>query len=423
MKKFNLKKFSLISSVTLSASAATAVGIAAIATKDQSTPLKIGEVLFSTEAGNENLVELFTDGYDFDYQKEVIESSPEIKSDLKDFYMFDKFITNGAPTMNGRPSEFGGFQDFNKFEIRKRFPALSLGEAVFNNGVFLDALKRHLDIHKNDFNSTNVFGVYDTHSEDDSLTDAQYLKKGLPGVNVETWTGARDKNTSDFGITSYSPDSGMFKSLENSAKITSGKGARVLVQDMTTHTPHITGPQGQLDLDASRKDAANAVAHNVSSLVNKLKTLKDQNGDAYDNSFIIVWGDHSDHDKLSNDFENQLNKSHSNLMIKFPHENKSSFTYVSDKLISGPQINRIIKNELENHDGFSFFSKNQASFEVTRKLYESIDDSNIYYPTVWDTTLNRITIDSTRVNLLFDENRTKDQLNALFSEQLGGIYE
>lgn len=423
MKKFNLKKFSLISSVTLSASAVIAIGIAAIATEDQSTPLKIEEVLFSTKTGNENLVELFTDGYDFDYQKEVIESSPEIKNDLKDFYMFDKFITNGAPTMNGRPSEFGGFQDFNKFEIRKRFPTSSLGEAVFERGVFLDALKRHLDIHKTDFNSTNVFGVYDTHSEDDSLTDAQYLERGLPGVNVESWTGSRDKNTSDFGITSYSPDSGMFKSLENSAKITSGKGARVLAQDMTTHAPHITGPQGQLDLNATRKDTARAVANNVSSLVNKLKALKDQNGDAYDNSFIIVWGDHSDHDKLSSDFENQLNRSHSNLMIKFPHESKSSLTYVSDKLVSGPQINRIIKNELENHDGFSFFSKNQSSFEVSRKLYESIDGSDIYYPTIWDSSLNKIIIDPSRSNLLFDENRLKDQLNAFFSEQLGGIYE
>ena len=96
--------------------------------------------------------------------------------------------------------------------------------------------------------------------------------------------------------------------------------------------------------------------------------MKGSNGvSVYDNSLIVVYGDHADHSRRTSKPGDALSEeviaNRSNLIIKYPKSLKHSstkqkMTIIDDRAIYAPHLNQIINHALNTEDGVDFIKTN-----------------------------------------------------------------
>lgn len=309
---------------------------------------------FSLDKDHPNLVEVFTDGFDIQHYdpKEYTEDD-----NFKEFTWFKHFATPGYPTHLSVPMIFGDFEKWNPFEIMydtKETPD-DYQSHIYADGILKSGVE-HINYAQNEFSSRtliNPVGFSDSSFYGPSVSSVpKAILKEDPTLNVTNWVGARDANNGSFGVGDYPPDIQGYHWLQNNLLPASQgeKGARVYISDMITHRPFVVDDNQHFTLwDIKREDTAKSLHDALSDTINALKNIKDNSGfSAYDNSLIVVWGDHASHDYMDYQLgESASRASESSMIIKFPEQASDTKTQkfmnvIDDKFIWGPQINSII---------------------------------------------------------------------------------
>ncbi|MCK5867153.1 MAG: hypothetical protein KAG14_02015 [Mycoplasmataceae bacterium] len=211
--------------------------------------------------------------------------------------------------------------------------------------------------------------------------DAAELKKD--GINAVNWPTARESLVGNFGITKLAPDLIAYKWLrsdKSSIIDNSKKGARVLMEDMITHRPYLVGEAGgSLEIHHDEKYANKSIVDNVSKTIEFLKKMKDSSGNSvYDNSMIVVYGDHHSHSNHITNPDNPNDKnfgeSRSMLFVKYPHTTTPKINIVENKVIYSGQINSIIS------DYFQKTTQQRIGFNYSKSLINSSMNADRFSP-------------------------------------------
>ena len=317
------------------------------------------KISFSTIQGNENLIEIFSDGLDRKNNKDNFVNDAH----FKDFVYFDKFMQGGPLTDISLPITWGGFAKYNllanKIKLHNQHDKDYESEA-YSKYFYESLVNEHFKNDKTYFNKTtliNPVNVSRSKSYATSTTgDVRELKKdGINGIN---WVTARESLKGSFGISKSSPDLISYKWLRSnkSSNINnSKKGARVMINDMFTHRPYLIGKEGSsLRIHQDDSYSNKAVPVNIAKTIDFLKRQKDSHGNSvYDNSMIVIYGDHhshSNHVVNPNDAsDNEFGESRSMLFVKYPRSVQQQIKIINDKLIYSGQLNAIIEDYFKSN--------------------------------------------------------------------------
>lgn len=330
---------------------------------------RVKNVAFSTKQGAENIIEIFTDGFDPYLTGPLLEADPK----LKDFSIMTKFVTSGAETSYSFPTLMAGLEDYNTFKSNDVMGNSSSMTDLYAS-LFGTTISKHLLNDKSvDYKKPyliNLTGVMDNGSYMSSVSgdpksmdkdfDAEAHKQNIQDAQVQyvNWGQAKNEVATPFGVAPYGTDQMYYEWLHRKSVINDSAtvGTRLLLQEDLAHSPSITGEEGQLTFATGHKDgeditktrAAKALKHNFDRLVDDLKALKDANGSVYDNSLILIYGDHSNHANPLPHPGNGVNseKYHSLAMVKYPHEENttSSLPTKFEHPFYGPYINKLIES-------------------------------------------------------------------------------
>ena len=113
-----------------------------------------------------------------------------------------------------------------------------------------------------------------------------------------------------------------------------------------------------------------------------LKKIKNNVTNVFDNSMIIVFGDHSSHQNNNGDHHESA------MMIKYPEDNNSnaqtSIKVVSDKVVYAPYINDIILEYFKNRTKLGQLFNNSNKFSQPNKEWPIfISNTKMAFAT-WD---------------------------------------
>lgn len=343
-------------------------------------------------------MEVFSDGLDRKYEDIPLSN----KQAFGDFLIFDKFETVGVNTHKTVPSIDGQFTKENPFAVAQRQnfdPATSYANYVYMENHFKTSIY-HMEQNKDSFGqrtvvNTNTFWHGSNNYGGVISGDPKLIKEADSSINVTNWSGARDSLYGKFGISSLSPDKDGYMWIEKNltpAPVGS-RGARVYTSDLITHRPFLNNTRSHFTLTEADRNVAKHEAFNTfAELVQSLKDMKNPNakpGDliqnAYDNTMIIIYGDHASHDAEYNEGSREANsvrKTESLLMIKYPKSAADDIAdkNVKDRAIYSAQINGIISdyfNHVKNYSPKTFYAQSKFDLDVQRPAF--ILDDTYYY--------------------------------------------
>lgn len=356
-KGFIFKRLKIVASSTLIALNSTVVlapFMIAMSMNSPEAPFVAPKMKFSLNKDNPNLIEIFTDGFDLKH----FDSSDYVNDDnFKEFTWFKNFSTPGHPTHLSLSMILNDFKETNPFKEMyansanpNRYLDYQYGKAILENGV------KHFDYLKNDFNARTLinpvgFSNSEKYGYSLSSTPEAILKKD-PTLKVTNWVGARDDNAGSFGFENFPPDVQSYRWFTKNSIISQQgeKGARVYISDMITHRPFMVNDKQEFTVwDIKRDDVAKTLHKSITDVITTLKNLKDSSGfSAYDNSLIMVYGDHASHDFT--DFQVDSGDSRpteSSFIVKYPQQSsdtQNKMQIIEDKFIWAPQINGMIQD-------------------------------------------------------------------------------
>ncbi len=330
------------------------------------SPIEGHPIHLSLDSKHPNIIEIFSDGL---FRRSQTYPMSQEKA-LKDFSIYNKFISLSGSTYSTVPSIWGNLGKYNQIAIESKLHNETYVHASQTRNFF-DSFVEHVGaqtdpkgIYKNNINLINPINITKKTGYNEgvagSISDIKRLK---PNWNITNWSGARD--FIGMGINNHSPDVMAYKWLNTHIIASHGnKPARVYISDLITHPPILNNRDGTFKLGSStRKDQWYVVRQNLINLVQSLKLIKDQNGrTAYDNTLIIMYGDHKDHTfsiKNKKGFAHTAVSSESLLLIKYPHTTNKHAKVVNDRVVYSPQINVIMKNIIDNPNNNTFIEKNK----------------------------------------------------------------
>lgn len=361
------KYFKIITPAILIGSS-VALPIAIFTSKNIDEPATVSSIKLSTRRGSENLIEIFTDGYDFAMENQLMPDPS-----YKDFKMFKHAYTSGYFTVVGKITALGGLKEFNPYKLQERnnnyYDNAYLN--TFCTDEATNAMNKHLNVERSYFDQVTIMNGYDNFSEGSKLAvkyygDTQVAKDKFPGIDYVNWSGARDENTGRWGISSMHPDKPAFELVPKKIQI-SDKPGRLMLQTDITHEPHIGDENGDGTTESSLNSTVITNHNMIGKFFDSLKNIKDDLGrSVYDNSMIVVWGDHGNGERVEKSIDTFA---HTNVIIKFPDQVQNTIDIVEDKLFYVPQLNNIIEQYFSNkpQDPFKTIF-NQPAFSLTRTI-------------------------------------------------------
>lgn len=352
--------------ILIGSSIALPIGI--FASKNTDEPSTVQSIKLSTKQGSENLIEIFTDGYDFNMENELMPDPS-----YKDFKMFKHAYTSGYFTVVGKITALGGLKEFNPYKLLQRnnnyYDNAYLNTFCTNEAT--NAMSKHLNVERSYFDQVTVMNGYDNFSEGSKLAvkyygDTEVAKNKFPGIDYVNWSGARDENTGEWGISNMHPDKPAFELAPKKIKI-SDKPGRLMLQTDITHEPHVGDENGNGTFKSNLNNIVITNHNMIGKFFDSLKNIKDDLGrSVYDNSLIVVWGDHGNGERVEKTIDTFA---HTNLIIKFPDQVQNTIDVVDDKLFYIPQLNNIIDQYFSSKpkDPFNTIF-NQPAFSLTRTI-------------------------------------------------------
>lgn len=320
--------------------------IAVFSSDNSDEPSIINNFRLSTKKGSENLIEIFTDGYDF-FNEEKLMPDPS----YNDFKMFKYAYTAGHFTVVGKVTALGGLKDFNIYKLQQRNPNYwdNTYGSIFHTSEGTNVMNKHLNVDRSYFGQVSVLNGYDNFSEGTHYIkyygDTNVVKSKFPGIDYVNWSGARDANTGNWGISNQHPDKAAFELVPKRIKLVDEPG-RIFLQTNIAHEPIISDNQGNGTQKSSPEKIASANHNMIGHFLDSLKSVQDTNGrSVYDNSMIVIWGDHASTLRSENTIDNMA---HSNVVLKFPDQKQSKLDIVTDKLFYMPQLNNLIDTYFTN---------------------------------------------------------------------------
>lgn len=373
--QFNIQKI-FIANTTLIMSAILPIGlfISALAYQGMEKPTKIVPINFSLNQKSPNLIEIFTDGFDQGNLVKIAENE-----EFQDFTWFKHFQTTGSVTHLSVPTIYGDFSEYNPFAIMQNNnfkTELEYKDFVYGQG-WLETGVKHMQEQKDFFSQRSIVNPTTFSNRSDFFASNSGTPEAIStldsSINVVNWTASRNDLANNWGITPFSPDSNGYQWVGQKSQYQSEKGARVFLLDLITHRPFLTNPNGQFNpWNFPTNIQLDSLQGQLDTLFSQLKEMKINNQSVYDNSLIIVYGDHSNHEQeLINPESKNHNLSHmqSALMIKYPHQKQEKINIVSDRYVYSPQINTIINDYFESND---FTNGNFGQTYFNNKIFDNI---------------------------------------------------
>lgn len=366
-------------------------------------PTTVKNVKFSTVQGSENIIEIFTDGFDPNFVGDLIKDD----SKFGDFTVFNKYVVAGAETGYSFPLIMSGLKEniFNQYDAGSSSSSMT---AIYAD-VFGRTIAEHLTNLKTTVDAKNPYlinpaGVMENGSYMSSISgDPKQVEKSmnnlidkdssLAGTKIQTvnWGQAKQDVAGSFGIAPYGTDQMFYEWMHKKSVVDNNAhiGTRLFMQEFLTHSPRITGTEGQLTFktghengkDITIERSVQALMYDLHRLIDDLKNMKDASGrSVYDNSLIMVYGDHANHSTPlphpGNDIDAQ--KFHSLAMMKLPSSKKydeethPTKPTPSDEPLYAPLINKMISNWEANK------TSNQTPEQILKAVEPSASASQIF---------------------------------------------
>lgn len=430
----------------------------AISKKSFDDPFVGKKVEISFDEKNPNMIEIFSDGFDKRFSEEI-----ENDQTLKDFYIFDKFQTEGVLTHITVPTLYDGFSRNNPFSIALNKGITNSREYVdyVYGGHWLETGIEHLSdknfpyfgqrtvINPITLSSNGVYGAT-------SSGTPESIMKMDPQLNVTNWSGARDENSGKWGISNYSPDMNSMEWLNRNLTTANNgqKGARVFIPNLITHRPFMNNSSGNFSTEnISYEQNKKALFGSFEKLVSVLKSMKNPNAkhladgsidpnekikNAYDNTLIIIYGDHASHEEIFDeknngvydDLASRVRKTESLMMIKYPQVENPTNRIKSNRYVYSGQLNSIItdyySNNIGNKMAINYFDNSKFD-NVPRPAFIHEHE---YIMANWSDTDNKLVVSKDQsgnaykpVFLSSDKSTLKSQVDELLDKNKVVYYE
>ncbi len=373
-KQTKIRKWPLYTAfgiATVSPLAMMAFGFSA---KGLDSPTDLKSVKLSLDVNKPNLIEIFTDGFDnklVNEQFKDMQSAPNIFETQWDtfnqFYGIEKFITAGGLTNDSFPSLVGG-DDATNFNFEEQ-RLIDAPDKTLLNYVYSERFVNLTVDHMNQIGLQNKYiinpiGLSDSTSYATQISgDVDYIKSVAPDFNVLNWGQAKRDNAGAFGISNKSPDSQIYNWLGDHME-SSTEAAHIYLEDLFTHSPNMAKEDGTISWNSEFGNEGRKIRtslNHLAQLFEDLKSVSNGTTNAFENSMIVIYGDHHDHSSPDRDENGIIQENRSFAMIKYPVTNtptKAAYTPVSDYAVWSPHIQKIIENGLTPSGGYDFIKTN-----------------------------------------------------------------
>ncbi|TCG10601.1 hypothetical protein [Mycoplasma todarodis] len=347
-------------------------------------PVEGHSIAMSLDRKNPNIIEIFSDGL---FRRAHVYPMSQ-SQDLKDFTIYNKYMTVSGSTYSTIPSIWGDFEKYNIYKIQQDNPEEKDYVSLVQRKTFMETFMRHMTqetdpngIYENNTNIINPINI--TNKEGYTVNtsgSSREIMRRQPKWNVTNWSGARD--SLGFGISKYSPDAASYRWLNRNMHASKdGQPARIFITDLITHPPMMNKADGSFTTGAEvRTDQWKLVRSNLINLTKALKKIKDPKTGitAYDNTMIIMYGDHKDHRypvKNKTGLDNYAVEGESLLVMKYPFQQQQAAN-ISNRVVYSPQINAIMKDFIENKN--PDFIKTNNMFAPNSAHWAFSDDGDLY---------------------------------------------
>ncbi len=340
--------------------------VANILNKNNPNAAVVGhKIKLSLDPQKPNLIEIFSDGF---FRRAHTESIQKEKT-LKDFTIFDKYIADSSSTYSTVTTIWGDLDKYNKIRLfherkDKNIPYVDLVQKIYFWETFQDHMNKETDPHgtyKDNINIINPINIANQVGYNTATAgDARMIKTTHPNWNVTNWAGARD--SIGLGINDRSPDGMSYHWLNQNMVPGKNKPARIYISDLITHPPIMNNKEGKFNSGAgTRQEQWMLVRQKLIELVKTLKSIEDPatHINAYDNTMIIMYGDHKDHTFVTQKtgLNGRAEYFESLMVAKYPNQHHPNKAVVSDRVVYSPQVSAIIKDFILNQDP-QFIDKN-----------------------------------------------------------------
>lgn len=323
----------------------------------------ISNVNLSTQPGKENLILITLDSFDNFWTMPHFNNSA-----FKDFYYFPNFVTPGFYTAESEKiiySEEIGNNLWDKtlsgYKINTAADVYTgLGPSKFK------MLKKYSDY----FNVTTINEDFSKYANNEFINE----------INI--------KNTKKYGNKVFNddlPEKRMKNALIDNLKISNDPGM-IFWSFYPLHNPYFGDEEGNFSITKCNSVYQSYEMRNYSSsaefaynatkdLLVSLKNSSDTFGSIYDNSMIVLFGDHSSHSNfVPNEYSHvgtPIEKNHSSLMIKYPHTSLAGDkpVVVDDIAIYAAHLQKIIDHYFANKNTDQIdWMRNNPNFAIDRKF-------------------------------------------------------
>lgn len=247
---------------------------------DTASYIKDESFEFSLDKKHPNVIDLFTDGLDFNFFQKAMNDDKWNK--LNDFTFYPKFVETGFETDRSTPMLMSGddryIRDYKVPRSRDKY----YQEAIsYRNGGQLNHIG-NID--------TGPTGFYDAWSG-----NWKHFTQNFPDVNNLNWVKANEILSAG-GINKYSPEYAPYKAFIERMK--PGRASYSKLDDTITHGPIHTNEFGHFTMFGNVDASYKALTNFLVELRDKLSSIVDPANpgySAYDNTTIFVYGDHGSH--------------------------------------------------------------------------------------------------------------------------------
>lgn len=317
---------------------------------------------FSLNPKTPNLLFLYSDGLD-DRILNDVKGKGVLEHTFDDFYKFNKLRSYGPSTYYNL-NLLGGDLRNNSWPAlyRKTGSTPKADSKQISKGVntFVESLD-------------NIYGKNNINKFIINLEEDIVHKSGINHVSFDGIKNALFSG--GWGAGSISAVSSAFRFLQKTDASPSSKPAFVFSADLASHYVY-TDRNGDYKWhpNSTLKQAVISQNKYLNDTFNHLKEISNDKTNAYDNTLIIVWGDHANHCIDISTWEGFARKTNPSLFIKYPNQSFAHYKEVNDYTITQTQMHKITEDFFRNKDKYlngtdplTFFEKyKDTNFRVDR---------------------------------------------------------
>lgn len=337
-----------------------------------------GKIALSTKSDQKNLIIFCVDSLDNHW------TMPYFLNDkYKDFLYFPYFITPGFYTSESEKAIYSGTIE------NDLWPRIQNGEVFKYTAPLYESLPEKklefiLDLGFNNISLVNEYFSKGDFAKEYDKSPLLLTGKKFNGVGS---TFSKYENSTLGLFNNNIPEKNMMLSASNNLSISSDAGV-VFSTLNSLHNPYFGDEDGDFSIFKGNStwissemrnynSAASFVSKYIAEFLDALKLKSDKYGNLYDNSMIVIFGDHSSHSNIppSNEADAGAKtlKNQSALLIKYPNTNlvEDSPTVMDESAIYGPFLFKIIQHYFRNNGTFEsekeWITKN-SNFRIDRSF-------------------------------------------------------